>query len=131
MKALTSGPARRTILLKIGTKTITSDEEVANELALHFAKQSNGIYTNEKFIKRKLAEEASSIKFEKDDTAWYNLPFSNEEFNLCLSTSSSKSPGPDDIATVHIYQESQSQTQVNIAQIFQLYLQNRYSTPMA
>ena len=75
---------------------VAEPKEVANILAIHFAKVSSKS-DNRPYANQRAQEEQHDIDFSTKKTEAYNIPFSMKEFEAALSKCNDSAPGPDDI----------------------------------
>lgn len=97
IRRLRSKRTTRQVIIKDNDKLITDPAEVADCLAVHFSKMSSGQYCDPIFNQHKAVEESEPISFPPDHSPSYNSALTMEELALALSTSNSRTPGPDDI----------------------------------
>ena len=97
VKKLNKKQKHKSIVLKISNDIISNPPSVAEELAKHFSKFSNGQYNDVAFNSHRITEEKNVITFEHSSNEWFNSDFSMDELHIALSSCNSTSPGPDSI----------------------------------
>ena len=99
IKKLRNKPSSRTIVLKSETQNqyITDPKKVADTLAIHYARRSDGRYEDKKFNEHRIKQEKIPVMFSTDNEPKYNKNFTIEELKFSLSSCTSKSPGPDSL----------------------------------
>lgn len=93
VKILRNKPTTKCTYIKDNNILHTKREDIAETLGKYFSEQYNH---NEDFLKS-MEHGSTDIIFPTDQEAPYNKPFTMEELQLSLSTSTSKTPGPDNI----------------------------------
>jgi ribonuclease HI len=97
------------ITLKLNGNAIAEPEKVADSLAYYFSKKSDGTSSDPLFMAHRSVCELNPIVFPPDQTEWYNQPLQLYELERALSTSKSKSPGPDNIPFAFLHHLSSNQ----------------------
>ena len=98
LRRLRNKPTNRKIVLRTPEGTIISNpQHVSEALADQFAEKCSGNISNPRFTAHKATAENQNIEFLDDNSPWYNSPFTELEINLALGSSTSRSPGPDNI----------------------------------
>jgi ribonuclease HI len=95
---------KRSIVLKIGDSLLTQPTDVADSLAQFYASRCGGTSTDPLFQAHKGNMELTPVVFPLENTATYNAPLTIEELNSALSSSNSRSPGPDNIPYTLLHQ---------------------------
>uniref|UniRef100_A0A2P2I0P6 RNA-directed DNA polymerase from mobile element jockey n=1 Tax=Hirondellea gigas TaxID=1518452 RepID=A0A2P2I0P6_9CRUS len=115
VRSIRSPTTTNTIILKENNKLITEPAEVANSLAVHFSRKSNGTSTDPTFTTHRNKCEQTPIIFPSDDEIWYNCTFEKSELDRALSTCKSKCPGPDNIPFAFLQQLTSEQTGIMLS----------------
>lgn len=103
LRSIRNNRPKRTIILKINNKLITNSTKIANVLVQEYSHRSSGTTTDPIFRAHQAYAMNSEILFSKPEPRQkYNRDFNMKELNLAISSSSSKSPGPDNIPFVFI-----------------------------
>ena len=97
IRRLCNTPSSKSYVLKENNLHVSDPLEICNILGQHFSRTSNGQYKDPVFTSHKTEREKTPIEFSNDNSPTYNNLFSYEEFQLALTTSNSRSPGPDNI----------------------------------
>ncbi|WP_135568158.1 reverse transcriptase domain-containing protein, partial [Solemya elarraichensis gill symbiont] len=91
----TTSPAPKQVI--VDSQPVQDMPGITNAIAQQFCKNSSNDIYNTAFQQHKLLSEQHPIDFSSDHTEDYNMPFTYEEFTICLNKSKDTSPGPDNI----------------------------------
>ena len=97
------------VVLREDGELIVDQSQVADKLALHFSKRSNGISHNNLFNQYKAEQEKKPVTFSDNNNTPYNKPISFKELKTSLLTCISNSPGPDSIPYAFIHNMTEAQ----------------------
>jgi hypothetical protein len=100
----------RSPVLNIDGQYITSPPAVSDCLAQYYSR-SGTFNQNPAFAQHKRQSEREPIVFSQDNTASYNSPFTLSELLSALSSSHSRSPGPDTIPYTFLHHFTSQQYQ--------------------
>lgn len=116
LRKLRQGPAAaRTTILREGNVTLSDPAAVADSFAQHFSRRSCGISPDPLFMAHKAAAETFPVSFPSDNSASYNRPFTLPELQGALSSSTSRSPGPDSLPYAFLHNLSTLQLSTLLA----------------
>ena len=119
VRALKGTPPRRRIILKdlINNNVITQEEELADIFALQYSRRSNNSYADATFTAHKRASEQYKISFPHSQEEQYNRDFTIRELQRAISTTTSKSPGPDNIP-FEFYKQMSPEQQLKLLKFY-------------
>ena len=109
VRKLRSKYTPRLNMLREGDSIVTSPQQVAENLAIHFSNMCSGKNDDPVFLIHKQNSEKQLVNFKPNNQPNYNKPFSKEELYRALKTATSKSPGPDHIPYSFLQQMNEEQ----------------------